>query len=533
MARKRKRRKPRRRNTSSLRDHEREGKMLRPPFKRLPQLRGVPWLRDGFPDLLWLCSIISQEEGNDGMQICSRTLDAFDVVLKDHEFEGPPPVIDGRLTQFERVPGEVREEILDRLSAQGLYELAFPEEFAHGLGMYPEAPGGWLLDLWKNGSLSIDWEAAQQFLAPVIVDSAHGQDEVPTRAKFIAFARHVKTGRVHLPISMKDDLELFPKYPDGLEEDDRKKVESEVRALFGGIMALEDPEGNDGDKASVVWAKEFWRSNWRSFGCLLEDPPSPTGTSDDDVIKASEFYRSEVSSLHEDFHKAATTSDPDLYNPDRHEVLTGITLRALRAVHHAAGSPSSWSHEHGYPLLRQLVEALIVVRWLLMKDDQSLYSRFKDFGRGRLKLWKLHLQEYIESQKEVSEGLKELETFLDAEVNQDLWEEFQDVDLGGTFSGVDARKMASAVGMEQEYRFLFAPASSATHGEWSALDRYVLRRCMNPLHAWHRVPRRDFRVSIGPDLMEAALGLVEDLVKAYLVAMGSPLHAENEGAGEE
>jgi hypothetical protein len=52
--------------------------------------------------------------------------------------------------------------------------------------------------------------------------------------------------------------------------------------------------------------------------------------------------------------------------------------------------------------------------------------------------------------------------------------------LGGTFAGKSTRDMAAPVGMESEYNFVFAPASSSAHREWVTLDRYVLTRCTVP-----------------------------------------------------
>jgi hypothetical protein len=74
-------------------------------------------------------------------------------------------------------------------------------------------------------------------------------------------------------------------------------------------------------------------------------------------------------------------------------------------------------------------------------------------------------------------------------INQDLWEELQDISLEGTFSGVNTRKMAEHVGMLTEYKLVFAPASSNVHGEWGTLEQYALAVCRNPLHRGHRVPR--------------------------------------------
>lgn len=114
---------------------------------------------------------------------------------------------------------------------------------------------------------------------------------------------------------------------------------------------------------------------------------------------------------------------------------------------------------------------------------------------------------------------------LDAEVNQDLDEEWQNISIEGTFGGVTIRDMAIAVGMENEYRLHFAPASSATHGEWSLLDRYVLERCQNPLHGGHRIPLATLPAPLGSQLMDAMLGVVAGLVTDYTAAVGGGLLA--------
>lgn len=99
-------------------------------------------------------------------------------------------------------------------------------------------------------------------------------------------------------------------------------------------------------------------------------------------------------------------------------------------------------------------------------------------------------------------------------MNQDGFEEYQEIDLGGTFSGIDALKMAIEGGMETEDTFIFAPTSSAMHREWTTLDRFALERCQNPLHRWHRVPRRDLSVVIGPEIIHTGFSKVEELIDA-------------------
>ena len=115
--------------------------------------------------------------------------------------------------------------------------------------------------------------------------------------------------------------------------------------------------------------------------------------------------------------------------------------------------------------------------------------------------------------------LEEYLAYVDQEVNSEIREEYQNISIESTFSGVSARAMAIEVGMEREYRLLFAPASSDTHGEWSSLDRDVLERCRNPLHGGHRIPRISLAIPVGAHLVETIVGLPETLVSEYKAAI--------------
>jgi hypothetical protein len=166
-----------------------------------------------------------------------------------------------------------------------------------------------------------------------------------------------------------------------------------------------------------------------------------------------------------------------------------------------------------------MIEAKILLRWLAFKDDAALYTRFKNYGRGKLKLLKLHTEEYLDSLEEAPEHLDEYLERLNREVNEDLWEEFQEINIGSTFSGVSARQMSIDVGLVNDYNFVFAPASGDAHGDWTALDRYALARCLNPLHLWHRIPDFDSRALVDPSGMEVAFAMADEVVDEYIAAI--------------
>jgi hypothetical protein len=119
--------------------------------------------------------------------------------------------------------------------------------------------------------------------------------------------------------------------------------------------------------------------------------------------------------------------------------------------------------------------------------EPAVYEAFKEYGIGKTKLYKLHLEDYIESTG--ATDLDELRAQLDREVNAEILEEFQRISLGGTFSGKSIREMAEEAGLKPVYTLNYQPLSSEAHGEWGSLNRSDFAFCTNPLHRFHRVGR--------------------------------------------
>ncbi len=118
----------RRKNTSTLKEHKQKGKLLSPPLLTVPRMELVPWLRDSFPDLIWL-NMVLESHGAAGMLIASRFLDRIDDVLaRTWTLDDRPSnfVMTGQLTMFERVPDESRTAVLEALKADGLFDRAIP-----------------------------------------------------------------------------------------------------------------------------------------------------------------------------------------------------------------------------------------------------------------------------------------------------------------------------------------------------------------------------------------------------------------------
>lgn len=517
-----KNRRPQRR-ASRLKQHrpspERK-KLLQPPLRQLP-MTDMRWPQDHVPNFLWAGGLVV-DNPDDGLQRMANVLDAMHQFLKDRGADLSPKgiLLDGSLTSFESVPEELRADLLDYTRGRGLAHAACPEGFAHAIRMYPGAPGEWLSNLCAGRDLHIDPEAAQRYLAPVIAATLSGRSPASTAIKASVFRQYLVYDRLRFHESAAPPEALF-KYPRDVNDDERSLVGAYVRANYGALQAADE----EGREAREGWAKRFWRANWSLYPCLqrgetryaeppkeTDDMPMPEAEEPPD---AAEFDR-QLREVWDEFHRVAHTADPDLYEPDRHEVLTGLTAHGLRIAVAVGIHPGLWVGEFSAALLRIISEILIVLAWLRTPagDDPEIYVRFKDFGRGRLKLMKLHAEEFADT-AEGKDILRELIEQLDDEVNEDVMEEFQDISIEGTFAGMDLRKMAQAAGVEWPYKLSFAPMSSVTHSEWPILARYSLRRCANPLHRFHRLPRPDLSPALMPVGGQTAVLMAEQLLEAY------------------
>ena len=524
MGKSKKRRSSPSRQRSTLAQHRQRGKTFTPPLQSFgAPLREIPWLRDVFPDMLWICATLENMGEARGISACKDVLDRLTPLIPASETdeERPAELLTGSLTSFELVPVNRRQEALDLLKDDGLYEDAFPCLLVRALGKYSDLPGGWLLDGRKDNVQIVPEKAPEQFLQQLAHATWGGQTRTATLCKAIWLRAYLYAGRIHIPADMTELVDLMSRYPAAVTEEERMKVEPSLRAMFGAVYGGLG-QNAEFTAAGVRWAKSFWRQNWSLYACMPTEPAVPTSASEDGIPpwKAQQdAWAADLAGIEQRFVEAEGAADPDLYRPDRHEVLTGITYRHLRAVSAIARYPGFWTMEHGASTIRNLVEARIIQKWLISKADESYFSKFKDYGRGHLKLHLLHMREFRDSIEGDAPELDEEIAYMEALLNRDRFEEFQAISIEGNFAGTNLRQMADSTDLLTVYRLLHAPMSANVHGEWTALDRYALAPCLNPLHRDHRILNTNTTVLLGPRLVDTALGILGELVNEYVTSI--------------
>lgn len=528
MTSKRKRERRRRRTSTPLSRHKRHKKVLTPPLLSLPGggIAAVSYHRDFLPDLLWIAAMF--EEGG----TWSAAYEPLDVIEEiappvDSERDGRRflALVDGRLSAFAFVPdhkrGEVRTALRDRTP------WALPDRLGHALSLYPECPASWLYQDWDREH-SADPERGIAFLKRVLIKYGDRETVEATQLRMVPIARLAKSRKLHAPPSMIDE---WSRYPAELDEDGRKKVEASMRALYNLLGGEEfAPPG------SLEWAQYFWRQNWRISACEFSTEPSVVRENEEENVEAAvpgAAARVAIEEIHAAWTGALETlevglrerqlqAELDLWNPTPDEVRLGLASRALRLAHELIEDPNLWTATGGAHLVRAIIETRITTAWLLRKGTDRDCEQYKEYGLGKSKLYKLHLDDYIESTGATE--LEELRDRLEHEVNAEILKEFQRISLGGTFSGKSIREMAEESGLRPVYTLNYQPLSSEAHGEWSSLNRYDLRFCTNPLHRFHRVGRfqpSDVWGSIALPHMAFAYArdTVEEVFKSYGIAI--------------
>lgn len=461
---------------SGLGAHARRRKKLIPPLNQLPTPpTPIDWLRDTFPEMLWLCSMVVSHPWGEARDVVVESMQR----LLEYR-PGPGPVLTGTLSSFETIPAESRPDAIAALRGDGLYKRAFSPEFAQALGMYPSAPGRWVVEPQFKEGLRIDPQTAEGHLSDLIAACVDGRNDESTWSKAVYIARFMVEGKISIPHDMPG-IELFTAARSTLDASEVLLLQSMIRSMF---LAMWSAESDRSGSSKSEWARTFWQSNYRLFACRPPGSASSGSVSDEETAALGEVWVRRSAETAAAFAAALRTVDPDLYEPDRYEVLVGLATRAIRMALSIASSPDLWRPEVCHPLVRAAVESRITLEWLEKQGKPSIYTEYKDYGRGHLKLYKLQLEEHLGADE--SRAIDALLDFWQAQVDKDLGEELQEIDVGSF--GVNLRQKAIAVGFKKDYDLVFEPACAEVHGEWASLDRLYLVQCTNPLHRGHRLP---------------------------------------------
>lgn len=466
------------RMSSGLDQHKRKGKLLVAPFNSIgSNIRQTSWRDERLPDVLWIALLVRALP----RERCLELFRAMFVQLKAlNQDLGPTH------TDFAKLNEQVFDTLLHPLltDSKALYALA-PLLVLQGL---PDRHH------WLRHLPIIEIPNAFQALADAVAITTDHQSQEATDCRWVIVMFHFSLDRVHTGKFSEEFAEIAD-YP---YRGDQRAVRPTIRAMELA-MSL-----SPAAKRENEWPKAFWKESFAISPCIIarhkEVEPA-------DTKAIAEALGSIYFEAINHFHRTLTTTDVDA----RHDAVFGLVLYGINL---AITMNQGMSHlrVQGRLAIRTLVECVIVLTYLVKRDEEGLWKKYRSYGTGQAKLNLLKMIDLDDTEMPAHTSLEELERLA----NEDMWQELVDINLGN-WAGSDLRRISEEAGIKSIYDKYYGWPSGYVHGQWGAVRDTVFGQCLNPLHRFHRVPtppRLDMG-SVGGDSAKLVNLLLDLLNAAY------------------
>ncbi|MEA2820500.1 MAG: hypothetical protein QOJ86_2504 [Bradyrhizobium sp.] len=262
-----------------------------------------------------------------------------------------------------------------------------------------------------------------------------------------------------------------------------------------------DKELEEGKRPPQI-AEAIWSELHLKTPCAYLPPlPLETFDADDTSKEVVRLYESLV----QHFHETIVTTGIDA----RHDSAFGLILFAVSLLADALSLRPA-EYVSAKLLLRSIVEAHINLRYLRMKDDRTIWFQFRNFGNAQAKLALLKYLDHREKPDYVD--MEQLYAFA----NQDLWLEFQEIELGN-WAKKNLREIAVEAKLKNVYDQHYQILSVTAHAHWTGIRETNFTVCLNPLHRLHLIPDapRPYHASHIPEMCKLINQMLDDLNHLY------------------
>jgi len=459
-------------NRTPISGHTRVGKQLLPPFAKMEgKVAFSSWTNERMPEMLWAVIV--------------RAIDGQDFAISQFR----------RIINF--IGNHERSEELSDLTHTGISKIdpALRAELIACITSHPAiAEALTILRLFDDLPAAPDWMVCIPEHAPDIelLMTAVGQNlwhqsQEATDCRWFRLMAQLAAGKLHVPREM---AEKWIGYPD---VGDQKSVRPSIRAAEIAPASMDPPD--------TTWADSFWREAWHNTPCLVLNNETVAKPAAVPVTRTA--VSDLIGKLEEHWQGTHSTTSVDA----RHDSVFGIAFYALRLIDELLGIGVS-TGILGRLGLRTLLEAYVSIHYLLHKDDEALWKKWRAYGAGQAKLNALRFDTDMEPPRFINiEWIEQI-------AGEDIWEEFLNIELG-SWSGLDLRKLSEQSGCKDQYDTHYSWTSGYVHGTWGPVREASFTTCGNPLHRMHRYPDQKSLPDTVSDAVDLANRILDDLNAAY------------------
>ena len=477
MAKKRKRKKKQQKNYSTIQDHKHQGKKLIPIWRQIPNFQTVSWMNDRLPDMLWAILLVKLLPREHALNVFQSVVKYIDSLPKGEKFG------DITHTGLSKLPSEQLDDVLSIITLgqeqkQALAPLLLLDELP--------AKEAWTKVLDIDGT-NTEWE-------PLMIAVAHAlghQSQESTDCRWLRVFCAMVAYELPAPPD-KETLDGINFYPN---VGDLRAIRPSIRAFENGLTTEEKLTGADIER--LAWADKFWDECLVKTSCVASNSnfievDISTGTTEERLEEVWDL-------LVKHTHNTQMTSGIDA----QHDTVFGMGLYCLGLLSELlrVGTCHSISAR---TTLRTIAECYITLAYLAKKNDAELWQSYRVYGAGQAKLAFLKLDESADEPSYV-----DVQT-LEQLANEDMWQEFLNIDLGH-WDNTNLRKMSIDADVKDVYDQFYDWTSTFAHGHWGAIRDTVFETCRNPLHRLHRIPRQSTRAL--PEVVPDACQLVDKILE--------------------
>lgn len=460
------------RNRTPLSGHTRAGKQLTPPLAKMgDKLAFSSWANDRMPDMLWAVIIR-------GMHNQELAITEFRRILKFvGEHDQREQFSDISLSGIAKLDSDLRKQFITHVVSNPITASALTV-----FRLFKELPArdDWLKHL-PTTEPDVDL-----LMTSVALNFSH-QSQEATDCRWVRLMGQLLSGKFHVP---KEMAETWVGYP---YVGDQHSVRPSIRAA----EIMENPL----EPRDTTWPRAFWKEAWENTPCFMLRDDGSEMRIEPSITRAR--IREVEQRIEEHWHQSHTTTEVDA----RHDAVFGVALYALRLLDEMIGIGVGVG-VLGRLGLRTLVEAYLNLHYLISKDDQRLWKKWRTYGAGQAKLNALRFDTDMDAPKFISTE------WLDQMASEDLWEEFLTIELG-SWSGLDLRKLSERSGTKDIYDSHYSWTSGYAHSTWGAVRESCFATCGNPLHRLHRYPSRNNLPDTVSDAVMLADLILDELNTAY------------------
>lgn len=337
-------------------------------------------------------------------------------------------------------------------------------------------------------------------LASAYAQCFNHQSQAATDIRWLIVMNFIANDKMRFSSHLEERYRTIIEYPN---RGDMRSVRPAIRAIE--ISLRGDPTEKDSTLKNSRYeaaSEEIWNELFAGTNCmpLALQTPEPLDHRKS-LRELMDVYKRLV--IHYFDNVGTTGIDPKL------DSAFGLVLYALALLAEAA-SLRPYQRISAKLLLRTILESHINLRFLTTKDDRTVWLQYRNHGSAQAKLAFL---KYLEAEQ-MPEYVNIQELYELA--NEDMWIEYQDINLG-SWANKSLRDIANEAGLKEVYDQHYIILSTAIHAQWSAVRETNFTQCVNPLHRYHRVPDspRVVQENLIPEMAKLINQMLDDLNHLY------------------